>query len=155
MDKELLQAMQTTEVKPGMKVRHKASGKIETVISLFKSKEGGTWHDAVLYQGIDSNTGEMATFGRDMGDFLANFEPAEGTVLGDDLPFTSEGEPFTSKSKEGRNCENCHWLRIGGSQQQHRNLERLRDMEHTHNRHHKEMQGFQGAPAELRGMQEL
>lgn len=98
-----------TEVKPGMRVRHKASGKEETVITIFKSKEGGKWHDAVLYQGIDRETGKMATFGRDMGDFLANFEPAEGTVLGDDLPFT--GEPFTAKGKDGRNCEACHWLR--------------------------------------------
>lgn len=112
MDKELYRQMQLSEIKPGRKVRHRKSGKTETIISLFKSKEGGTWHDAVLYQGIDSNTGEMATFGRSVEDFTANFEPLEGTVLGDDLPFTSEGEPFTSKGKEGRNCENCHWLKV-------------------------------------------
>lgn len=46
--KELYRQMQLSEIKPGRKVRHRKSGKIETIISLFKSKEGGTWHDAVL-----------------------------------------------------------------------------------------------------------
>lgn len=105
--KELYIQMQLSEIKPGMKVRHKATERVEVVIDIFKSNEGGKWHDAVLY-GQEGGT----MYGRSVEDFTANFEPLEGTVLGDDLPFTSEGEPFTSKGKEGRNCENCHWLKV-------------------------------------------
>lgn len=109
-DKELYTQMQATELKPGRKARHRKSGKVEEIVSLIKFKKDGEWVVSVLYKGIDSNTGEMAMFGRTLSDFLENFEPVDGTILGDDLPFTSEGEPFTAKGNTRRNCKNCRNL---------------------------------------------
>lgn len=66
--------MKENEIKYGAKVRHKASGKEEIIISSLKFKVNGEWKESVLYQGIDRETGELTLFGRVVADFLENFE---------------------------------------------------------------------------------
>ena len=74
--------MEKEEIKAGAKVRHKASGKEETIISSFKFKVNGEWKESVLYQGNDRETGQTALFGRVIDDFADNFEfEGKGDVL--------------------------------------------------------------------------
>ena len=63
-----------TLTKKGTKVRHKTKGMVETVIGLCKVKYMGAWVDGVIYEGNDTNTGELMTFVRVKEDFENNFE---------------------------------------------------------------------------------
>ena len=58
----------------GTKVRHKTKGMVETIVGLCKIKYMGAWVDGVIYEGIDTNTGEPMTFVRVKEDFENNFE---------------------------------------------------------------------------------
>ena len=58
----------------GTKVRHKTKGMVETVVGLCKIKYMGAGVDGVIYEGNDTNTGELMTFVRVKEDFENNFE---------------------------------------------------------------------------------
>lgn len=58
----------------GTKVRHKAKGMEEAIVSLCKVKVYGQWLNGVIYEGNDTVTGKPMTFVRLKEDFENNFE---------------------------------------------------------------------------------
>ena len=84
------------EIKKGTKVRHRTKGMEETIVGTCKIKLLGTWVDGVIYEGVDTNTGQPATFVRTKTDFIDNFM---------EIPPYVEGQLECINCVHNSNCE--------------------------------------------------